>query len=104
MSLNKMYKKEEFYVKLKDGYLSGMDYETSLEDAGCPTCGYGESWATDITVYFQGKKEDNALYISPAEISVGSLIMVFCRNIEKFKSMTHDECFAFLKEELEGGN
>ena len=91
---------EELDIKLKDGKLTGLTYCIYCVNHGCPTCGYGEEYVTELELKFSDSIHDIQAELATDKISLGTIIMVFCNNVKKMEAMTQEECSNFLRREL----
>lgn len=95
------YLMREYLMKLVDGGIKDIEYEhDSIK--GCPTCDYGSSYITDLTVTFDKyvlKAHTDKMYdFCPTE---GYLMKILLQNAEFIKSMTEENCCKYLKEKIE---
>lgn len=91
----------EYLMKLVDGGIKDIEYEhDSIK--GCPTCNYGSSYITDLTVTFDKyvlKAHTDRMYdFCPTE---EYLMKVLLQNCEFIKAMTEENCCKYLKERIE---
>lgn len=91
----------EYLMKLVDGGIRDIEYEhNSIK--GCPTCDYGSSYITDLTVTFDRyvlKAHSDEMYnFCPTE---EYLMKILLQNAKSIESMTEENCCKYLKERLE---
>ena len=92
---------KEYLMKLVDGGIKDIEYEhDSIK--GCPTCDYGSSYITDLTVTFDKyvlKAHTDKMYdFCPTE---GYLMKILLQNAKFIESMTEENCCKYLKERIE---
>lgn len=78
---------KDYLMKLVDGGIVNIDYDKEAFK-GCPTCDYGSSYITDLTVTFDKyvlKAHTDKMYdFCPTE---GYLMKILLQNAEFIKSM-----------------
>lgn len=92
---------KDYLMKLVDGGIVNIDYDKEAFK-GCPTCDYGSSYITDLTVTFDRyvlKAHSDKMYdFCPTEYY---LMKVLLQNCEFIKTMTEENCCKYLKERIE---
>lgn len=91
----------DYLMKLADGGIRDIKYDKS-SIKGCPTCDYGSSYITDLTVTFDRyvlKAHSDKMYdFCPTE---GYLMKFLLQKAEFIKAMTEENCCKYLKERIE---
>lgn len=90
-------------ISLIDDAIMDVVTYTFLESEGCPTCGYGSDYCTDVTIYF---KNENFITTSvhsstlDTSFSVSFFVRFFCSNLEKIQQMTKQEFIDFFYSQI----
>lgn len=88
-------------IKLKDSAIENIDTDMTCYDEGCPTCGYGSDYCTEIVIKFSDNNYIRAEYHDSYDysdtFSIGYFVRLFCQNIQNIESMTKDEFIGWFK-------
>ena len=91
-------------IKLKDDAVIRIDTDHNCYSLGCPTCGYGSDYCTEMEIGFKNHQgitfTRHKMYDFDEDFSVGYFIGLFCSNYEKFADMTADEFIEFITTEI----
>lgn len=88
-------------IKLKDSAIENIDTDMTCYDEGCPTCGYGSDYCTEVVIKFSDNSYIHAEYHESDDcsdtFSIGYFVRLFCQNIQNIESMTKDEFIGWFK-------
>lgn len=91
-------------IKLKDDAVIDFYTNHTCYDTGCPTCGYGSCYCTEMEIYFINHSsisfELDEMYGYNEDFSLGYFMRLFGLNFEKFSEMTVDEFINFTTTEI----
>ncbi len=91
-------------IKLKDDAVIDFNMNCECYSTGCPTCGYGSDYCTEMEICFKNHSSISfklhEMYGYVESFSVGYFMKLFCSNFEKFSEMTVDEFINFATTEI----
>lgn len=91
-------------IKLRDSAIENIDTDMTCYDEGCPTCGYGSDYCTEVAIKFSDNTyyhaEYHTSYNYSDSFSIEYFVRLFCQNIQNIEAMTKDEFIDWIRAKL----
>lgn len=89
-------------IKLKDVAIKNIETDMYCLSEGCPTCGYGSDYCTEVDIYFNdGTRLGCKLHESngySTDFSVGYFVILFCSNLQNIQEMSKNDFVEWFKD------
>ena len=90
----------EYLIPMTDGGLIKYEDDCYKSCEGCPTCGYGEEYTRNITMYLHNFNLCIEI-LSGEVIDQGLIMSVFLNNVENIKNMTENQFVHWFKDKIQ---